>query len=496
MLTKSNYLLGLQCSKLLWVANNDKKRIPEPDEIAQQKFKDGTLLGELATKVFPDGVDLSNLDFKENIEKTKEALEKKETIFEAGIVAGELFSRGDILFPVGDKWDIIEVKSATKVKDVNLHDVAFQKYVYEKAGLKIRNCFVVHINNEYVRDGEIEPNELFVQTDVTDKMEEFSEGIEERIEDMLGIIKSKKEPLCNIGIYCSDPYECAIKDECWEEVPEHSVFDFYSMRKKQCFDLYDDGIRCLDEVPDEVKLNDKQKIQRLLAGNGEVHKDDKNIKNFLDNLEYPIYYLDFETINPAIPKFDGMKPYQRIPFQFSLHIQKEKGGDVEHFSFLADGVDDPRPKFMQALKDNLGNKGSVLVYNQAFEKGVMNECADTLPEFREWLDENILPRIKDLWDVFRNFWYYDSRQKGSASIKYVLPVMSDLSYKNLNHVQKGDEASYQWERITFLENVSDEEKKKIRDALEEYCCLDTLAEVEIVEKLGRLLSRARRKNEI
>jgi hypothetical protein len=180
-----------------------------------------------------------------------------------------------------------------------------------------------------------------------------------------------------------------------------------------------------------------------------------------------------------------MKPYQRIPFQFSLHIQESPESELKHISFLADGIDDPRPKFLQALKNNLGDKGDILVYNQAFEKGVLRECVEAFPEFENWL-ENINLRIKDLWDVFKNFWYYDKNQKGSSSIKYVLPVLSDLKYDNLN-IKKGDVASYEWERITFLENVTDEEKQKVREALEKYCELDTLAEVEIVKGLREVL---------
>ncbi len=512
MLTKSNYLLGLQCPKLLWITKKDKTRIPEPDISAKHNFKIGTLIGELATTVFESGIDLSQCNFKENIDKTKESLEERKPIFEAGFLVDNLFSRGDILFPTGDnsskddsgepKWDIIEVKSATKVKDINIHDVSFQKYIYEKAGLKIRKCFLMHINNQYIKNGEIEPKELFHQEDITEKVEEFSLGIEKRIENMLKIINSREEPKCSIGVYCSDPYDCPLKIECWKHIPKESIFDFYRMFSKKKFELYNSGIVKLNDVPDSVKLNDKQKIQRLLAlaPENKIHKDKEQIKHFLDNLNYPVYYLDFETINPAIPKFDGMKPYQRIPFQFSLHIQEKPNGELKHVSFLAEGTSDSRPKFMQALKDNLGDGGDVLVYNQGFEKGVMNECSDALPEFREWYDENILPRIKDLWDVFRNFWYYDSKQKGSASIKYVLPVLSDLSYSEMD-IRNGIMASLEYERVTFgsndeickeeTKNINPEEvkglikleRKRVRDNLEKYCGLDTFAEVEIVKGL-------------
>ena len=486
MLTKSNYLLGLQCPKLLWISKNAKNRLPEIDAIQEQKFKDGNLLGELATKVFPKGQAVPTNDFKETLKQTELLMLEKIPIFEASFRVGNLYLRTDILFPVGNEWDIIEVKSATKVKDINLHDVSFQKYVCELAGLKIRKCFLMHINNEYVKKGEVEPRELFVQTDITDQVEEYIKGIKDRIEDMLEIINSIKEPKISIGCYCSDPYDCPLRNECWKDIPDGSVFEFYRMLKTKTFELYDDGIVKLNEVPDSVKLNDKQKIQRILSENGGIHLDKDQIKFFLKNLKYPIYYLDFETINPSIPKFDGMKPYKRIPFQFSLHIQDKPDGKLKHISFLADGVDDPRPKFMQALKDNLGEKGDIIVYNQGFEKGVMNECADSFPEFREWYDENILPRVKDLWDVFRNFWYYDPKQKGSASIKAVLPVLSNLKYSDLE-IKKGDVASFEWERITFLENVSDEEKEKVRKALEKYCELDTLAEFEIIKGLKKAL---------
>ena len=489
LLSKSNYLLGLQCPRLLWVTKNDKERIPKPDELAQKKFDDGHIIGELATKVFPNGINIPDENFKENLENTKKLIEKGVPLFEPAFLVDNLYSRADILVPVGDEWDIVEVKSATKVKDVNIHDVSFQKYVYEKAGLKIRKCFLMHINNQYCLDGQIEPSELFVQTDITEKVEEFSKGIEERVEQMLEIINSSGEPQNKISVSCDNPYGCSIKSECWDGIPENSVFDFYRMLKKKCFELYDGGTVCLSDVPESVKLNEKQGIQRRLACDGGKHINKEEIGNFLNGLKYPIYYLDFETINPAIPKFDGMKPYQRIPFQFSLHIQREEGGEIEHISFLADGTDDPRPKFMQELRDNLGEEGSVLVYNQSFEKGVMNESATAFPEFMPWYEENILPRIKDLWDVFRNFYYYDSEQCGSASIKYVLPVLSDLSYKGME-ICKGDMASLEYERVTYDPSVSDEERLRVRKALEKYCELDTLAEVEIVGALGGIVDES------
>jgi hypothetical protein len=484
ILSKSNYLLGLQCSRLLWVNVNDKKRIPEADESKQKIFDEGHIVGEFAKKLFPEGIDIEDEDFKGNLEETKKLLAKGKPLFEPAFMVDRLYSRADVLEPTKDGWNIIEVKSSTAVKDVNLQDVAFQKYVYEKAGLKINKCFLLHINNQYVRQGELDLEKLFTKEDISINVAEEIGKVPERVRWMLEVIDSK-EPEEKISKSCDDPYECAMKKSCWDFLPkENSVFDLYRGGQKS-WDLFEKNVWAIKDIPDNFKLGDKQQIQLECEKTGKVHLNEEVIKSFIENLNYPLYFLDFETYSTAIPLYEGLKPYQQIPFQFSLHIQKKESGKVEHISFLADGTDDPRPKFMQALRDNLGDRGSILVYNQGFERGVMNECATAFPEFKEWYEENTMPRVKDLWDVFRNFYYYDSRQCGSASIKYVLPVMSKLSHKDLEYVKKGDQASYEYERVTYDPSVSPEERQKIREALEKYCELDTLAEVEIVNGLKR-----------
>ncbi len=223
MLTKSNYLSGLQCHKLLHITKNDKERLPESNIAQQFTFDEGTRVGELATKLYPEGMDLSKEEFKTNLIKSKEALEKKLPIFEAGLIHKECYSRADILAPVGDEWDIVEVKMGTKVKDINIHDVSFQKYVYEGFGLKIRKCFILHLNGEYVKQGDLDINELFTKTEITSEVEELMDNIEERIELMLNVVNTK-EPEVPIGAQCNDPYECPAKKECWAFLPKHNLF--------------------------------------------------------------------------------------------------------------------------------------------------------------------------------------------------------------------------------------------------------------------------------
>lgn len=487
--------MGLQCPKLLWIAVNKEQDLPKKDISAEHKMKEGTLVGELAKKYFGEGIDISCDDFIKNIEDSKKLLKERKPLFEAGFKAkideGEIFSRADVLFPVGeDEWDIIEVKSGTSVKEPNTDDVSFQKFVYEKNGLKIRKSFLMHINNTYVKNGEIEPKELFVIDDITEEVKELEKDIEKRANNLLKIINAKKEPKVSIGQYCGKPYECGLKCSCWDFLPEENVFELYRGGKKS-FNFFDEGIQKISEIPVGAKLTDIQKVQYKCSINGECNVDDKEINKFLKKVEYPIYYLDFETFNPAVPLFDGMKPYQRIPFQFSLHIQEKKNFKPKHISFLAKGTSDPRPKFLQALKDNLGDKGTILVYNESFEKGVMTECCEALPEFQEWLKSNILPRVEDLLHPFRNFHYYHPKQKGSASIKKVLPMMSDLSYDELE-ISNGSLASIEYERVTFGKEVDDKERSRIRKELEKYCEQDTLAEVLILEKLWEILAKGRK----
>lgn len=485
ILTKSNYITGLQSLKLLWITKNNKERIPEPSDIDKKKFEKGLYIGNLATTLFEGGISLADEDFEHNIEKTKEFIRKRVPLFEPSFLVDRFYSRADILEPVGDnEWNIIEVKMGTKITDLNINDVAFQKLVYEGAELKIRECYLMHLNKEYVKKGVIDPKKLFVKESVSERIRLIEKELKKDINNMIKIIDGP-EPEFSIDEFMTTEYDNVCLNEFMETLPEDSVFNFYRMNKSKRVSLFKRGYRLMRDVPPSEELSEKQSIQKQLSSEGGIHVGTTEIRKFLGRLHYPIHYLDFETINPPLPIFDGMRPYQRIPFQFSLHVQEKPDGETKHIKFLAEGPKDPRHEFMQLLKDNLGEEGSILVYNESFEKGVMDESATAIPEFRKWYNLNIIPRIRDLLEVFKDFDYYDPRQRGSASIKAVLPVMSDLSYGGLEYVRKGDEASYQWERVTFG-NVSIEERTKIRKALEKYSELDTLAEVKIVERLREI----------
>jgi len=482
LLSKSGYLNGLQCPRYIWIQFHEPERIPETDTVTQYIFDQGHVVGELAKKMFPGGIDVPEDDFMGNIDKTKELLKERKPLFEAGILAEKLYSRVDILSPTSkEEWDIIEVKSSTSVKDVHIDDVAFQRYCCTQFGLNIGKCYLALINNHYVKNGEIDPEGLFNIHDITDQVEKASIGIQDKIDHILEVISQETCPEMIIGPHCRDPYECPLTD-CWDPLPEHNIFTLYYGGKKS-FEMYNSGIVTVGEIPDGYKLNDRQRVQQACVNTGEPHVDREALRDFISSLEYPLYYLDFETIGLAVPLFDGIRPYQDIPFQFSLRIVRDEFSQPDHFSFLANGTDDPRPALLSELQETLGNTGSIIAYNKGFEEGILRDLALAFPYYSDWI-EQVCSRLVDLLEPFRNFYYYHPAQKGSASLKAVLPAITGRGYEDLD-ISDGQVAS-----ITFLAatygDMPEAERNKVREDLKKYCGRDTEGMIWIVDKLKGL----------
>ena len=485
-LSKSTFLMGRQCSKLLWFRYNAKDQIPAPDEATQAVFDQGNEVGALAHQLFPGGIEIDTApgDFDGAIRRTNEALKLRRPIYEATFAHGGGYARVDILVPVaGHAWDLVEVKSTTSLKeDVHLPDIAFQAYVLTGAGIKLRKCFLAHINGEFVRRGEINPQKFFTLEDVTKPVSAMTRDIEEKIEAMQRVIRAKAHPEIQIGPHCSNPYSCPLQNRCWSFLPEASVFTLYRGGAKG-FALLQQGIKKLADIPADITLSDNQAIQRAVLLSGRPHIDRPALAAFLGQLEYPVSYLDFETIGTAIPLFDGVRPYQQIPFQYSLHIRRRANAKPEHRSFLAEGTVDPRSEFMRQLRADLPDTGSVVAYNASFEISRLKECCELLPKFKPWL-RKVTPRVVDLLLPFRGFRYHHPDQKGSNSMKAVLPALTGQGYEKLA-IQEGGAASREFLRVTFGD-VTAAERRRVRQALEEYCALDTLGMVQIVDRLKRL----------
>jgi hypothetical protein len=253
---------------------------------------------------------------------------------------------------------------------------------------------------------------------------------------MLETISLKKCPDIPVGSFCGSPYACPVT-WCWEQLLTNNIFSLYRGGKKR-FDLYYSGILNIKDIPENVRLTRIQEIQKSCDIAGTPYIESETIRGFLSAISQPVHYLDFETINPAVPLFDGVRPYQKVPFQFSLHVVGTETG-MRHESFLAEGMDDPRPEFLRRLKESIGPGGSIVTYNQAFEEGILKDLAEAFPEYREWIG-GIRSRLADLLKPFQNFSYYHPDQIGSASIKSVLPALTGKSYEGMA-IGDGDAAS-------------------------------------------------------
>jgi len=288
-------------------------------------------------------------------------------------------------------------------------------------------------------------------------------------------------PDVKIGPQCDDPYACPLHDVCWEFLPEDSPLNLTGFRKAEAFKMIHGGILRLEDVPDGTALTEKQEIQIEAARTGLPYFNHHKLAKFLKGLDYPRYFLDFETFQTAIPVFDLVRPYQQIPFQFSLHVIAAPGAPPAHHSYLSEGKGDPRPEFLALLKDKLGDKGSIICYNAGFESGIAEASVEVVPGYQDWW-RAAKKRLVDLLVPFRAFACYHPGQLGSASLKAVLPaVTGGPGYENMD-ISDGGMASWEYLRVMFG-NAGPEEKTRVRKQLEEYCGLDTEGMIRIVSVL-------------
>lgn len=482
-LSKSRYLHGLQCPKLLWYEYNQKSQITPPGPVLQHAFDEGKRVGEWARRLFPGGILVQrDWDPQKQHARSMQALEQRKPLFEAGFVHKRAYALADILAPAqGDAWDLIEVKSSTSVKEEHHLDAAFQRYTYEGAGVKIRRVQVMHLNGDYVREGAIDPDKLFLKEDVSRQSAALAPTIEEAVGSLLAVVEQKTAPQVRIGPHCRAPHDCPLQDHCWAFLPQKdSVFTLYSGGKR-CFELLEAGVSKLTDIPRGYKLNYRQAIQLGAHRSGKPYLDREAIRDFLERLEYPLHFLDFETIKPAVPVYDHTGPHEAVPFQFSLNLVEKEGARPVHQFYLAPGDIDPRPEVLRQLKEFIRPFGSILAYAAGFEKACIRRASAVYPEYREWAG-GLMDRFVDLLEPFQKFSYYDPAQQGSASLKNVLPALTPSGYKGLE-IADGGAASAEYFRVTFGDEIGETDKQRVRRALEEYCEMDTRAMIEIVDVL-------------
>ncbi len=484
-LSKSKYCNGVQCKKMLWL---EKYKPEEKGELSNEAVLDnGNDVHEVARKLLGEDI---NIEFNENlnemIKDTKKALEKENVIVtEASFNYEHNFCSVDILKKTGNSYEIYEVKSSTHLKDVFINDASYQYYVLTNLGLNVKKCYVVILNSNYIRKGELDLDKLFVKNDITDIAISKLDEVKSNIDAINKYMEQTEEPDDDIDNKCFKPYECPFFKYCTRQLPKQNVFDLRRIFNKEKIKLYKQGLYTYQDLLKE-DINEKVKEQiefELFAKEDKIDK--KSIEMFLNTLTYPLYFLDFETFQMPIPQYDDVKPYMQIPFQYSLHyIENNK---LHHKEFLAKSGIDPRRSLAESLVNDIPFDVCTLAYNMSFEKNVIKNLSELYPDLKNHL-MNIHDNIKDLMIPFKDRKYYTKDMSGSYSIKYVLPALfpndESLNYQNLELIHNGSEAMNTYAK---LEEYSKEEQEHIRERLLKYCELDTFAMVKIYEKLKEVI---------
>ena len=489
-LSKSLYIRGLQCEKSLWLKKKKPEVLQAPDDGAQAVFDTGTSVGELACELFGGGERIEYTgDFGSQMTKTKEFIEHDiKIIYEATFCFDGILVMVDILRIGKDGLIINEVKSSTSVKEVYIDDASIQYYVISSLGYNVSAVNIIHIDSSYVRGEKLELEKFFHTEDVTEQVKQKQADIPQILSKFDEILSKDTEPEIDIGVQCSNPYPCDAWEYCWREqrgIPEYSIFDISGLRSKKKFELYKSGIVKFEDIKELDKFNASQQIQIRSELSGEQVIDKEAIKEFLNTLSYPLYHLDFETFQQAVPEFVGLSPYEQIPFQFSIHKDDGKG-NLEHFEFLAEVGADPRYELALNLIKFIPQDACVLAYNMSFEKRVIRRLAEIYPQVSNELMA-IHDNIKDLMAPFASKSYYHPKMRGSYSIKYVLPALVpefESAYKDLNLIHHGGEAMQAYEAMAYMPA---KERDAYKKALLAYCKLDTLAMVKVLEKLREVV---------
>ena len=476
-LTKSRHTAGLHCLKRLWLnwyepMQNDD---PPPGSILAV----GTEVGERACEVFPGGICVDEPPWKldEAIARTALLIESNDVpaIFEAAFEHDGVYIRADILErKANGNWALHEVKSATRVKDDHIHDLAVQVHVIQASGLKLDTYGIMHINNAYeLGETGVDWTAFFKQVDLTNQLDEALLRTSSLIEQHHAILKMTRPPEIEPSRHCG---YCEYWSVCTANKPDDWIYYLPGITANKLNELQAMGIESITDIPEGHALTEKQTLVRKVLRSGQEYIS-PDLGEALASFGPPAYYLDFETMAPAIPIYLGTRPFQSIPFQWSLHYldQDEK---LDHFEFLASGAQDPRLEFIETLIESLGQASQPIIVYSSYEKTVMNGLANFFPDLKDPINA-IIDRLVDLLVVTRNH-IYQAGFNGSFSIKSVAPSLDpDVSYDHLKGVADGLSASASYGALVSGNLGPDHNPEALREELIEYCKLDTLAMVKV-----------------
>jgi Domain of unknown function(DUF2779) len=489
-ISKSKFVAGCQCVKRLYWQVHEPELAAQPDAADQAIMQQGQEVGRLARQLFPGGIEVrSDRGLDQAIRSTRELVANLAVpaIFEGVFEHDGVLVKVDVLQRWSDsRWCLIEVKSSTSVKEEHLDDVAIQYRAVSRSGLDIGSCCLAHVNRNYVfQGGMVDPWRFFRIRNVTRQVEKLQPKLTFQLRAQFTVLNMANAPGIATGPHCTNPVTCEFFDRCNPPRPVDHIGYLPRLHANAADELEEMGIESICDIPDDFELTDVQRRAARCVQTGEPWYDIDGFKAALVGLRYPLFFMDFETVNPAIPRFAGMRPYDHLPFQWSAHVQKEPGAELEHYEFLSMDGEDPRCKFITSLWAALGESGNIVVYNAAFESGRLSEFAAWLPEFAERI-KNTQARLWDLLPVVRNHVYHPAFA-GSYSLKSVLPALvPDMTYEGME-VADGSEAGLAWESLV-RGGLDCRECDKTRKGLLDYCRQDTLALVKIIAMLRSILA--------
>jgi len=496
-ITKTIYLQFIACPKNTWLQLN------KPELAASFALSDfekllaakGNLVESWARKLFPQGVMVSEFGETGHEITQKYLAEKRPVIFQSTFIKDNFFSRNDVLQydNATNSWNLYEIKGTNTLNENenlidHIEDAAFQLAILDSLEIKINKIFIMHLNRDYIRGDEVDVNDLFIAEDVSETVRRRVKATTEKMKmaELALFQKDEKALECSC-LYRGRSNHCSTFSYSHPEVPVYSVHDLSRIgnSKKKLANLVEANIFSLEDISNHHIFSKTQQNQIAVHKSQLPLIDLESIRKELAALVYPLYFLDYETYPAAIPLFKGFKPYQQIPFQFSLHVLRSENSELEHFEYLQTKAVDPSSGIIESLKKIIGPVGSIIVWNKKFEQGINAALAKRHPEDAAFLND-INERVYDLIDIFQKQFYVHHGFKGKTSIKNVLPVLvPDLSYKSLE-IQKGDVAMEAWYEMVFGD-LTPEEKTITSKNLLDYCCLDTYAMYAIWQKLRELL---------
>jgi hypothetical protein len=481
-LSKTTFQYFLCCPKNAWLKLHKPELLAHftMSEFDKHLMEQGNEVESCARNLFPNGVEVVSRGEDACNETVRLMASKITNIFQATFIVDGFIARNDVLsFDAKNNWwDLYEIKATSSLKENtperdHIVDVAFQVSVLQRANIPLGRFHLVHMNKEYTRHGALDIKTLFTIEDVTVKVSERLAEVENNMTVAQEYLNSEEpKGSCNC-LYKGRIRHCTTFQYSNPHVPKYSVHDISRIHKTKLERLVEQGIFNINDVPEDFELSEKQKKQVGVHQSQRMEIDIASIKQELNKLKFPLYFLDYEAVGPAIPAFNGYAPYKRIPFQFSLHILKTPTSELEHIEYLHPDLTDPSQNVAKLLQKHIFPSGTVIAWHKSYEAGVNKEIAERLPEYTQFFTE-VNNSLYDLKDIFHDQLYIHDGFHGSASLKKVLPIIApQLSYKTLE-IQEGGQAVDAWWKMVSPETPK-KESSKIANELKIYCGQDTYA---------------------